>query len=181
MFHEPNMRPAAVNDGSTQMIPPDQLPTAVIEQAKPAPRVRRAFTNCGKPDRRENAAKRAFPKITRVPFTVSRLMEFCIKRELVNQTGHDVWDWPLVVVKELTDNALDEAEEAGIAPVVEVEVTDNKIAISDNCRGIPAAIIERVLDATAQGATEAATSREKGHPPDTASRLPARAQGFQQL
>jgi hypothetical protein len=30
-------------------------------------------------------------------------MEFCSLRELQNQTGHDVWDWPLVVLKELFD------------------------------------------------------------------------------
>ena len=35
-------------------------------------------------------------KLTRVPFQVSRLMEFCSLRELQNQTGHDVCDWPLV-------------------------------------------------------------------------------------
>ena len=56
-------------------------------------------------------------------------------RELINQTGHDVWEWPLVVLKELTDNALDEAEEAVIAPVIEVEVDGTRIIISDNGRG----------------------------------------------
>jgi hypothetical protein len=45
------------------------------------------------------------PKLKRVPFTVSRLMEFCTKRELVNQTGHDFTEWPLVVLKELIDNS----------------------------------------------------------------------------
>src|SRR5271156_2924264 len=59
-------------------------------------------------------------KLTRVPFQVSRLMEFCSIRELQNQTGHDVWDWPLVVLKELFDNALDACEEAEVAPVINV-------------------------------------------------------------
>ena len=36
----------------------------------------------------------------------------------MNQTGHDVLEWPLVVLKELVDNALDAAEEAEIAPAV---------------------------------------------------------------
>ena len=40
-------------------------------------------------------------KLTRVPFKVSRLMEFCTRRELVNQTGHDVYEWALVVQKEI--------------------------------------------------------------------------------
>jgi hypothetical protein len=54
-------------------------------------------------------------KLTRVAFRVSRLMEFCSLRELQNQTGHSVGEWPLVVLKELFDNALDAAEEAEIA------------------------------------------------------------------
>jgi hypothetical protein len=36
-----------------------------------------------------------------VAFPVSRLMEFCTKRELQNQTGHSVYQWLLVVLKEL--------------------------------------------------------------------------------
>jgi hypothetical protein len=41
-------------------------------------------------------------------------MEFCGLRELQNQTGHQVYDWPLVVAKGLFDNALDACEEAEI-------------------------------------------------------------------
>jgi DNA topoisomerase VI subunit B len=99
------------------------------------------FTNRGK-DRDQNDAR----KLVRVPFAVSRLAEFCNRKELINQTGHDVWEWPLVVLKELTDNALDECEEAGIAPVIRIEVTGTRIAITDNGRGIPADTIKRVLD-----------------------------------
>ena len=43
-----------------------------------------------------------------MPFTVSRLMEFCTRRELVNQTGHDSVRMAVVVLKELVDNALDD-------------------------------------------------------------------------
>jgi DNA topoisomerase VI subunit B len=73
-------------------------------------------------------------------------MEFCNRRELVNQTGHDVWQWALVVGKELTDNALDEAEDAGVAPVINIEVCGNKIVVTDNGRGIPASTVESVLN-----------------------------------
>jgi hypothetical protein len=73
-------------------------------------------------------------------------MEFCNRRELVNQTGHDTSEWHLVVLKELIDNALDECEEAGIAPVIEVAVDGDKITIADNGRGIPAKTIGSVLD-----------------------------------
>jgi DNA topoisomerase VI subunit B len=73
-------------------------------------------------------------------------MEFCTRRELVNQTGHDVLEWPLVVVKELLDNALDHCEEAGIAPVISIDVRGDKIIIEDNGHGIPATVINGVLD-----------------------------------
>ena len=37
--------------------------------------------------RPDDKAAKAAPKLTRVAFTVSRLMEFCTMRELQNQTG----------------------------------------------------------------------------------------------
>jgi hypothetical protein len=85
---------------------------AAIEQAKSASPERVVFTNCGNAENQETPVTPAKGKLTRVPFTVSRLMEFCTRRELVNQTGHEVHEWPLVVLKELVDNALDAAEEA---------------------------------------------------------------------
>jgi DNA topoisomerase VI subunit B len=73
-------------------------------------------------------------------------MEFCTRNELVNQTGHAVCDWPLVVLKELIDNGLDACEEAGIMPIISVEVKGDKIIIADNGPGIPASVIHGVLD-----------------------------------
>jgi hypothetical protein len=113
-----------------------------IQLAEPVADEVPVFTNRGKPETSAKSAR----KITRVPFQVSRLMEFCNRRELINQTGHDVFEWPMVVLKELVDNALDECEEAGIAPEVEVEVVGDKIIITDNGRGIPAKTITSVLD-----------------------------------
>jgi hypothetical protein len=117
-----------------------------LSPAKSDPPERAVFTNCGKAAKQEVPVKRAEKKLTRVPFTVSRLMEFCTQRELVNQTGHDVYEWPLVVLKELVDNALDACEEAEIAPVISISVKDNWIIIADNGPGIPAKTIEGVLD-----------------------------------
>jgi DNA topoisomerase VI subunit B len=119
---------------------------AVFEQAESRPQGESVFTNCGKAESAETPVKSAKRKLTRVPFTVSRLMEFCTRRELVNQTGHDVYQWPLVVLKELVDNALDAAEEAEIAPVISIAVKDHFITIEDNGPGIPAKTIEGVLD-----------------------------------
>jgi hypothetical protein len=93
---------------------------------------------------REVPVKRG--KLTRVPFHVSRLMEFCTEKELVNQTGHSAWYWPEVVLKELIDNGLDACEEAEVAPVISVEVKGDTIIIADNGPGIPASVIKGVLN-----------------------------------
>ena len=104
-------------------------------------------------------------KLTRVPFQVSRLMEFCSIRELQNQTGHDVWDWPLVVLKELFDNALDACEEAEVAPVIKVSVSPKTgtIVIVDNGPGIPEDTIRAVCDYTIRvSSREAYVSPSRG-------------------
>jgi DNA topoisomerase VI subunit B len=86
------------------------------------------------------------PKLTRVAFRVSRLMEFCSERELKNQTGHSVYEWPLVVAKELIDNSLDACEEAEVAPDISVIVEADTIIVQDNADGIDAGTVESVLD-----------------------------------
>src|SRR5262245_60966649 len=91
--------------------------------------------------------KRREHKLTRVAFRVSRLMEFCTEKELVNQTGHPAQEWPLVLVKELFDNALDAAEESQVPPEIEMIVAkDGTITITDNANGIATETIEAVLD-----------------------------------
>jgi DNA topoisomerase VI subunit B len=117
----------------------------ICEQAKSAPSERSVFTNCGNAEDQETPVKSA-KRLMRVPFKVSRLMEFCTYRELVNQTGHDASEWPLVVLKELVDNALDAAEESEIAPVISIVVKGSSVVVSDNGPGIPADTIEGVLD-----------------------------------
>jgi DNA topoisomerase VI subunit B len=108
------------------------------KKPKPPPPI---FTNCGKAGRGER-------KLTRVAFRVSRLMEFCTLRELQNQTGHSVGDWPLVVLKELMDNALDACEEAEVAPVISITVEPGSITIQDNANGIETDTIKSILDYT---------------------------------
>jgi DNA topoisomerase VI subunit B len=77
-------------------------------------------------------------------------MEFCSLRELENQTGHEISDWPLVVLKELLDNALDASEEADVSPVVRVSVAPQMgtITIEDNGPGIPEETIRGICDYT---------------------------------
>lgn len=103
------------------------------------------------------------PKLIRVAFSVSRLMDFCSKRELTNQTGHPVQEWPLVVLKELFDNALDACEEAEVPPVISVIVEADRIIIQDNANGIDANTISSVLDYTIRvSSNEAYASPTRG-------------------
>jgi DNA topoisomerase VI subunit B len=76
----------------------------------------------------------------------SRLLDFASEKELVAQTGHQKGLWPLVIVKELVDNALDAAEEAGIAPEIEIKIDDNSISVSDNGPGLPPDVVKHILD-----------------------------------
>jgi len=91
---------------------------------------------------------RSAPLLQRVAFRMNRLAEFCSEKELVAQTGHAAEEWPLVVLKELCDNALDECEEAQIAPEIDITVSTatGAITVSDNGRGIPAETVRDVLD-----------------------------------
>lgn len=61
-------------------------------------------------------------KLDRTTFQTSRMLEFCSEKELVAQTGHNTNAWPLVVLKELVDNALDACEEAGTDPEITIAV-----------------------------------------------------------
>jgi DNA topoisomerase VI subunit B len=115
-----------------------------IQQAKTAQGEPRFLQIVAKP--KSNA--KPPPKLTRVAFRVSRLMEFCTKRELQNQTGHYVDDWPLVVLKELMDNALDDCEETEVAPMISIIVKPKSITIQDNGGGIDIETIKSILDYT---------------------------------
>ena len=87
-------------------------------------------------------------RLVRTAFKTSRFLDFASKRELVAQVGHEVEDWPLVVLKELVDNAIDACEEAEIAPEIEVSVSTERseIVVADNGPGIPAKVIKDILD-----------------------------------
>jgi DNA topoisomerase VI subunit B len=67
-------------------------------------------------------------------------------KELTAQTGHPPAEWPLVVLKELLDNALDACEDAGTPPVVGVHVGGGCVTVTDNGPGIPPETVLGVLD-----------------------------------
>jgi DNA topoisomerase VI subunit B len=123
-------------------------PHPSFQQAKKSPPRSQFLQIVAKPDRatRRKSKAKSEQKLTRVAFRVSRLMEFCTQRELQNQTGHSVHDWPLVVLKEIMDNALDACEEAEIAPVISITVGGGSITIQDNADGIATDTIASILD-----------------------------------
>jgi len=84
--------------------------------------------------------------LERATFQTSRLLDFMSEKELTFQCGFGRQDWPLVVCKELIDNALDACEEQGVAPEIAVRVAEDGITVSDNGAGIPAETVERLLD-----------------------------------
>ena len=126
------------------------MSSATFQQAKKSTNSSQFLQIVAKPDRAtlRKSKARPQPKLTRVAFRVSRLMEFCTRRELQNQTGHSVDDWPLVVLKELMDNALDACEEAEVAPVISIAVKPGSITIQDNGGGIETETIKSILDYT---------------------------------
>jgi DNA topoisomerase VI subunit B len=97
-------------------------------------------------------------KLNRQTFTVSRLSEFVTKTELTKQIGHGVNDWLSVVAKELIDNAIDEAEEAGVAPkiVIVVDANNATITVSDEGRGIPIQTVKALTDLSQRVSSRAA-------------------------
>ena len=138
--------------------------SANFEHAKRQPK-RPRFVQIVAKDRgtHRKPTEKSEPKLTRVAFRVSRLMEFCSKRELENQTSHPVGDWPLVVLKELFDNALDACEEAEVAPIIEVIVGPGFIAISDNADGIAAETIVSIINYNVRASSrEAYASPSRG-------------------
>jgi hypothetical protein len=85
-------------------------------------------------------------ELQRTTFRTSREMDFFTEKELTTQTGHAVGEWPLVVVKELVDNALDACEEADVPPEVEVTADAGGIAVRDNGPGLPEDTLRGQLD-----------------------------------
>ena len=85
-------------------------------------------------------------RLDRAVFRTSRLLDFASEKELTAQTGHPPAEWPLVIVKELVDNALDACEEAGIAPELAVHVDESGITVTDNGPGLPSDVVGDILD-----------------------------------
>ena len=90
------------------------------------------------------------PTVRRTVFSTPRSGEFLELRALQAQTGQPAEALGHVVVKELTDNALDAAETANRAPVVDIATrTDDEVTfvtVSDNGAGITPATVADLCD-----------------------------------
>ncbi len=109
-------------------------------------------------------------KLERTTLRTSRLLDFCSRKELIAQTGHQPDAWPLVVLKELVDNSLDACEEAEVAPQITIQVDDAGITVIDNGPGIPAETVAGVLDFSMR-----VSSREAYVAPDRGARGSSRS------
>ena len=90
------------------------------------------------------------PTVKRTVFSTPRSAEFLELRALQAQTGQPAEAFGHVVVKELLDNALDAAETAGRAPVIDIGTrTDDEVTfvtVSDNGAGITPATVADLCD-----------------------------------
>ena len=82
----------------------------------------------------------------RATFTTNRAMEFFTEKELQMRIGYSKELWPVVLLKELIDNALDACENAGIQPEIEVTIESDSLSVKDNGPGLPVSTLERSLD-----------------------------------
>jgi DNA topoisomerase VI subunit B len=84
--------------------------------------------------------------LDRTTFQMSRVLEFFSEKELQMQIGFPMHAWPIALIKELIDNALDACETAGILPDIEVTTDLDTLSVQDNGPGLPASTIESSLD-----------------------------------
>ena len=68
-------------------------------------------------------------KLQRTASTTDRALEFFTESELTTQIGYGVELWPLVLVKELIDKALDACEATAGMSVKLLELSDGSIVI----------------------------------------------------
>jgi hypothetical protein len=80
----------------------------------------------------------------RAVLSFSRDLEFATEPELAKRMGCPRQLWLRAAVKELTDNALDAAEEAGITPEIAVEVDAAVVTVTDNGPGMAPELVERL-------------------------------------
>jgi DNA topoisomerase-6 subunit B len=82
----------------------------------------------------------------RTTFVTPRSAEYFNEGGLRALIGHDKPLWPLTLIKETVDNALDSCEAAGVAPEIAVGVEADSFTIADNGSGLRRETIEESLN-----------------------------------
>ena len=88
------------------------------------------------------------PAMTRETVTIDRAMEFFREDELAKQIGFSRPWWAAAILKEVIDNGLDAAEDAGRPPEVEVRIGSDGFTVADNGPGIRPEVVAGSLDFT---------------------------------
>ena len=84
--------------------------------------------------------------LTRTAHTEDLLANYFSEPNLTRQLGYGKPLWPLVITKELIDNALDACEKTDTAPEITVILEADAVTVTDNGPGLPPEIIEGSLD-----------------------------------
>jgi hypothetical protein len=89
-------------------------------------------------------------QLQRTTFSFSRAGEYFDVRQLQTMTGQPFNCFHNVLIKELGDNAIDAAEQAGVAPLLFIKFRQTKnhlvLIVGDNGPGIAPDILARILD-----------------------------------
>lgn len=84
--------------------------------------------------------------LERTTFETSRLLEFFSEKELAMQMGCPTEHWPIALLKEVIDNALDACEITGLLPDIAITLEPDALHIRDYGPGLPVTTLERSLD-----------------------------------
>jgi DNA topoisomerase VI subunit B len=84
--------------------------------------------------------------LQRTTFQTSRLLEFFSEKELQMQIGFPKEQWPIALLKELLDNALDACETAGMLPDIEVTVEPDRVSVRDHGPRLPVKTLKQSMN-----------------------------------
>jgi len=88
-------------------------------------------------------------------FRTSRSLDAFNAEGLERILGYARYDWPLAIMKELADNAIDAAEDAGTEPEVTITIADDGIEVADSGPGIAPETVAGISDLSCRTSSRA--------------------------